>query len=381
MPTIEGRQQPDLAVIMAELGRGGMGKMRIHLMNEFVRRGYRVDLLLGSGRNQHQIPIDERVNIVPLRTTNAVFGVPRLAAYLRRRQPEVILTQRLRVNVLAHRARALARSRCRIYATGNTHQSTALERYGEGERTRRLRRLQTYFARNDGIIAVSQGVASDLASLIGWPSSAITVAPNPVITEGIGRLAREPIDHPWFRDDQPPVIISVGRLQVQKDYPTLLEAFARFRAKHDARLVILGEGPRREEIATRAHELGLDDVFDMPGFVDNVFAYLGRSRVFVLSSAWEGFGNVLAEAMAVDTPVVATDCPSGPAEILDHGRLAPLVPIGDADALAQAIEQVWNDPPPAGRLRDSAFARYSVERSADAYLAAFGLKGINEFEA
>lgn len=359
---------------MAELGRGGMGKMRVHLMNEFVRRGYTVDLLLGHGRSQHETPIDERVNVVPLRTTHAIFGVPALARYLRERRPRALLTQRLRVNVLAHRARALSRIPTRIYATGNTHQSMALTRYSERERARRLGRFQKYFARNDGIIAISRGVAEDLAEIVGWPADAIALCPNPVVTPDLDTMARSRIEHPWFEPGQPPVVISVGRLQVQKDCPTLLNAFAQFRSRHNARLIVLGEGPRREEIAAHAQSLGLDgDAFDMPGFTSNVYGYLSRSRLFVLASAWEGFGNVLVEAMAMDTPVVATDCPSGPAEILENGRLAPLVPVGDAEALAAAMEQVWQDPPSAGQLRESALARFSVERSASTYLNAMGL--------
>lgn len=366
-------RSPDLAVLMSEIGGGGMGKMRIRLMNAIVDAGYRVDLLLGKRRGDHRLPLDERIRVVDLGTTHAVFGVPRLAAYLFRRRPKILLTQRIRVTVLAHRARALARAPTRIYATGNTHESTSVLAYPEAEQRRRLARIRRYFSRNDGMVAVSRGVAEDHARLMDWPADAVQVAPNPVVTPDIVRLAREPVEHPWFQPGERPVVLAIGRLQEQKDYPTLVKAFARFRRRHEARLVILGEGHLRAELDAAAREAGITYDFDMPGFVDNVYAWLARSRLFVLSSAWEGSPNVLVEAMAVGTPVVAMDCPSGPAEILEDGGLGPLVPVGDAEALAAAMERVWENPPDPELLRRSARERYSVERSAAAYIAALGL--------
>lgn len=370
-------RSPDLAVLMSEIGGGGMGKMRIRLMNAIVDAGYRVDLLLGKQGGDHRLPLDERIRLVDLGTTHAIFGVPRLAAYLFRHRPRILLTQRIRVTVLAHRARALARLPTRIYATGNTHESTSVLAYPEAEQRKRLARIRHYYSRNDGMIAISRGVAKDHARLMGWPVDAVDIAPNPVVTPDIERLAREPVDHPWFQPGERPVVLGIGRLAAPKDYPTLIRAFARFRQGREARLVILGEGHLRAELEAAAREAGIARDLDLPGFVDNVYAYLARSRLFVLSSAWEGFGNVLVEAMAVGTPVVATDCPTGPSEILDGGRLAPLVPVGNSEALAAAMERVWNDPPDTGLLRREAFERYSVERSAKAYIAALGLDRSN----
>lgn len=364
---------PDLAVLMAEIGSGGMGKMRVQLMNAIVDAGYSVDLLLGKQKGRHRLELDPRIRVIDIGTTHAVFGVPRLAAYLLRHRPRVLLTQRIRVTVLAHRARALARVPTRIFATGETHESTSVKTYPEAEQRKRLGRIRKYFGRNDGMIATSRGVAEDHAALMDWPVEAITVVPSPVLTPAIESLARESVDHPWFAAGQPPVIISAGRLEAPKDYPTLLRAFALFRQHHDARLVILGEGPLRPELEALASDLGIAADFNLPGFTANVYAPMAHSRMFVLSSAWEGFGSVLVEAMAVGTPVVSTDCQSGPAEILADGIYGPLAPCGDPEALAACMERCWNDPVDADTLRNAAFERYSSQRSAEAYVRALGI--------
>jgi glycosyltransferase involved in cell wall biosynthesis len=175
------------------------------------------------------------------------------------------------------------------------------------------------------------------------------------------------LDHLWFSPGQPPVVLSVGRLVPQKDHATLLRAFSRLRAGRAARLVILGDGKDRKSLELLASKLGVADDVSLPGFESNPYRYMRRCAVFVLSSAWEGSGNVLAEAMACGAPVVSTDCPSGPAEILGDGKYGPLVAVGDHEALAAAIEASLDHPPPPGDLRSRADV-FSSSRSADAYL-------------
>jgi glycosyltransferase involved in cell wall biosynthesis len=154
---------------------------------------------------------------------------------------------------------------------------------------------------------------------------------------------------------------------MQKDFPTLLKAFARVRAVREARLVILGEGKKRIELETLAQELGVAAEVDLPGWVDNPFAWMARAAVFVLSSAYEGLPGVLIQALACGCPVVSTDCPSGPAEILAGGTYGPLVPVGDDQALANAIFAVLSAPPDRDRLRARA-AMFSMDRAVDQYL-------------
>jgi glycosyltransferase involved in cell wall biosynthesis len=146
------------------------------------------------------------------------------------------------------------------------------------------------------------------------------------------------------------VLIAVGRLQIQKDYPTLLRAFAQVRQKRPVRLLILGEGKERPMLEELIKTLGVEEDVSLPGFVMNPFAYMARASLFVLSSRWEGLPTVLIEAMCCGTPVVSTDCPSGPREILREGQYGQLVPVGEPTALARAIETTLDakasSPPP-----------------------------------
>ena len=188
-----------------------------------------------------------------------------------------------------------------------------------------------------------------------------------MVTAALEAAAREPVAHAWLRPGEPPVVLGVGKLSPQKGFDVLLRAFARVRAERPARLVILGEGPQRRALERLARELGIADDVSLPGFVANPFAWMARCAVFALSSRWEGLPSVLIEALACGCAVVSTDCPSGPAEILDGGAFGPLCPVGDAAALAGAILRVLEAPTAPARLRARA-ATFSVDAAADRYL-------------
>lgn len=362
----------DLAVALASLPMGGVGKMRVHLINEIARRGHTVDLVLASRDSPYLGMIRPEVRLRDLSTSHAVFGIPSLAAYLVKTRPRVLLTQRIRVNVLALRARAIARSQARSFVTVNVNMTSKLAGHDPRKRARELARLRTYFPRNDGIIAVSHGVAEDAAALIGCPLDRIRVAPNPTVTPELAALAAAPVEHRWFAPGAPPVVLGVGRLMPQKDFPTLIRAFAAMRAERDCRLIILGEGPERVRLETLVHGLGLRDAVELPGFVANPYAYMARAGVFVLSSLFEGLPNALTEALAVGAPLVSTDCPNGPREILEGGRHGPLVPVGNVHELTLAMKHALDHPPDRAGLQAAA-QRYTVERSATAYIEALGL--------
>jgi glycosyltransferase involved in cell wall biosynthesis len=189
----------------------------------------------------------------------------------------------------------------------------------------------------DAIVSVSQGVADDLTKSLKLEPGKVKVIYNPILSPDIFVQARLPIEHPWLGRLDIPVFLSIGRLFSAKDFPTLLKAFALVRQKMNAKLVVLGEGEERSNLEQLIRQLNIKDDVDLHGFVDNPYKYIANSSSFVLSSKYEGFGNVLVEALALGKPIVSTDCPSGPSEILDGGKYGKLVPVGDVDALAQAM--------------------------------------------
>jgi glycosyltransferase involved in cell wall biosynthesis len=202
-----------------------------------------------------------------------------------------------------------------------------------------LPRLAKYFYPLAGyIIGNSQGVAEDLRQVTGLPSNRIRLIYNPVVTPELGEMKDARLEHAWFDPGQPPVILAVGRLKPQKDFSTLIRAFAEVRKKRPCRLLILGEGPERSALEALIQELGLEQDVELPGFLENPCAYMSRASLFVLSSRWEGLPTVLIEALYCGVPIISTDCPSGPREILAGGQYGALVPVQDVSALADAIE-------------------------------------------
>jgi glycosyltransferase involved in cell wall biosynthesis len=235
--------------------------------------------------------------------------------------------------------------------------------------------VRKLYPRADGIAANSKGVADDLAQVIGVPEERIQVIYPSVVTADLFERAQAPVDHPWFCQGQPRIVLGAGNLIKQKDFPTLIRAFAKIRHTHQVRLVILGEGKERPQLSGLIQDLGLEEDVVLLGFVDNPYAYMARAAVFVLSSAWEGFGRVLVEAMAVGTPVVSTNCPSGPAEILEGGKHGPLVPVGDSQALAKAIVNILDNPPSSVVLKGRA-SDFSLQAVVDSCLEMLQLEDL-----
>ena len=172
--------------------------------------------------------------------------------------------------------------------------------------------MKHFYPWADYIIGNSQGVADDLSQVTGLPRQRIKILYNPVVTPEVREKALALLDHPWFEPGQPPVVLAVGRLTKQKDFPSLIRAFAQVLPKRPARLLILGEGVDRPMLEELVEQLGLQDHVSIPGFVENPYAYMSRASLYVLSSRWEGLPTVLIEALYCGLPIVATDCPSGP---------------------------------------------------------------------
>ncbi|WP_295402304.1 glycosyltransferase [uncultured Thiocystis sp.] len=360
---------PPIAVFASFSGSGGVERMLINLLRGFVDLGQPVDLVLVRADSPHLTRLPAQVNQIRLEADHTFLAIPALARYLRERRPAALLAAKDRAGRAAVLARALARTDTRILLRLGTNLSTAMAERTPPERWLRYAPIRLLYPRIDRIIAVSNGVADDTADIARIPRQRIGVIRNPVITPELETQAAASCPHPWLAPGQPPVILGAGRLQRQKDFPTLIRAFARLRETGDCRLLILGEGSGRAKLMALIAELELSDSVDLPGFQTNPYPFLARAGVFVLSSAWEGSPNVLTEAMALGVPVVATDCPSGPSELLDGGRYGPLVPVGDVEAMAEAMRTTLEHPLPSATLR-GAVAEYEQSRSAERYLRA-----------
>ncbi|MBK1721833.1 glycosyltransferase [Thiocystis violacea] len=355
-------------------GAGGVERMLVNLVRGIANQGVGVDLVVVRTESPHLGQLPDGVRLIRLRASHTLLAVPELARYLRAERPAVLLAAKDRAGRAAVLARALAGTQTRLALRLGTNLSTAMAERSLLERWLRYLPIRLLYPRIERIIAVSRGVAEDTARVARIPAARITVIRNPVITPDLAAQAAEPCPHPWLEPGQPPVLMGAGRLQRQKDFPTLIRAFAKVRAVRDARLMILGEGTARPKLDALAASLGVERDVCLPGFQANPYAFLTRAAVFVLSSAWEGSPNVLTEAMALGVPVVSTQCPSGPSEILDGGRYGPLVPVGDADALADGMLAMLEKPTPASVVR-GAVADYEQGRSAARYLQVLGFSG------
>jgi len=413
----------DIVIFTSQLGGGGAERAVVNLTKGFVERGLRVDLVLLRREGVFLKHVPPQVRLISLDASispyyhryrwrrwlnflghrhlvafdldcflklNAVIAkafslfrmkpsiysekinmlVLCLANYLRENRPKAMLAVLTDPNIIALKAKRLAHLPFHL-AINEQSMPSAYFRFDHFKE----KGIKNLYPKADSIIAISQYVAEDLIHNYGLPSEKITVIYNPVITSDLFEKALQPANHPWLKQKQLPVIAAVGRLVKEKDYPTLFRAIALIRQVRPVRLLVLGEGKERTNLERLAAELGIQNDVSMPGFVDNPFAFMAKASVFVLSSAWEGFGNVIVEALACGCPVVSTDC-GGPREILDNGRYGRLVPSGDPEALAKAILETLNDPDkPANREeRIRRAMEFSVDKIVSQYLKVLRLR-------
>jgi len=394
----------DITLLLHKLRGGGVQRSLIHLAHAFVARGHTVELLVlrDAGPGTHGLPEGVAPRYLPASGMHVARRAVRraapadtdvlgpavltsliapwpirhldsLAGYLRTHTPDILYAAGPYQNLTALWARDLAGVATKVVGSERIafpHFQRPLKR--SQARWRHLPKVVARsYSRLDGLVAISHGVASELETATGIPATSTSVIYNPVVTPAIPTKAAARPEHPWLAESRPcPVIVAVGRLTGMKDVPTLLRAFAKLRRHRHARLLILGDGPQRRWLTFLARRLGIADDVAMPGWCANPFAAYAHANLFALSSRNEGFGNVLVEAMACGCPVVSTDCPSGPREILDGGRYGPLVPVGDAEALARAMGETLDAPPHPEALKARA-REFSMDRSADAHLALF----------
>lgn len=365
------RDSTDLAIFAATSGHSGVDRIIANLLPELDRRGIRVDLLhvRNHGPDPGRVPAGTRV--VELGTRHLSTSLPALVRYLRSARPTVLLSDKDRANRTALRARALADVPTRCAVRLGTTVSVNLAAKARLEAWIQRRSMKRY-GQADTIIVPSEGAADDLAGVSGIPRERISVLVNPVVGESLEYRPVIPPPHPWLKDPAIPVIMGVGSLTARKDYATLVRAFARLRARQHCRLVIVGDGPEKAHLLALATELGVSDDLALPGFTHDPYAWMAQARVFAHSSRWEGLGIVLIEALALGLPIVATNCPSGPAEVLDHGRHGQLVPVGEPAAFADALERALEQPHDPERLRRAAH-RFRIDTATSAYIEALGL--------
>src|SRR3989344_5122232 len=298
------------------------------------------------------------VNLSNLYVPTALF---KLIVYFRKERPDIFVAAFPHINVLAMMAKVLSGVKAKVILTDHNHF------FGLASNARSLYRrffgmfilphlMRIFYPLSNVVICASEGVAESILDVVNIPDK-VKVIYYPVAVDKIQDWSKESVDHPWFLDSKIPVVLAAGRLINQKDFPTLLYAFKLVIGVKPARLVILGDGKDRKKLEKLIQKLGISENVALLGFQKNPFKYMKNASVFVLSSMHEGFGNVLVEAMACGTPVISTDCKSGPGEIIENGKSGILVPVGDYKSLSKAIIKVLSD----GSLRQK-FSAEGLER-------------------
>jgi glycosyltransferase involved in cell wall biosynthesis len=357
-----------IAFFLTSPNGGGAERAMISVANHLAAQGFEVEIVFGRPTGPRRGEIDPAVAVIDLGVTRLRAMLRPMNTYMRRRKPDVVVSSLMACDIVMLLGARLFRWNTRLLISV---QNNPAEVARHGVRT--LDRvwplsIRALYRRADCVVGISAGVAGVVARLLGRPSQSVPVIPNPVIAPGFAEQLGADPGHPWFDDGGVPVILAAGRLTRQKDFPTLLRAFAQLVRRTEARLIVIGEGEERDTVERLVEELGIADRVALPGFVANPYAWMKGARLFVLSSRWEGFGNVLAEALACGTPVVATDCPSGPRDILAGGTFGRLVPVGDVVALAKAMEEALDAPVDEGELTARGM-EFTVERIAPRYQA------------
>ena len=397
IPSLTPRRK--IAIFLPSLPAGGVARVMLQLAQAFVNQGHTVDLVLcrSDGAFMGHLPPQIRVLelksrpvlvsrlllilknfaaiqvlflpiLSSLKPPKSLAFLPDLIHYLRKEQPDVLLSAKTHTNLVALWATQLAETSNRVVISERTTLGDITKTSPKWRWRFILPVLAHEYPKAGGIITVSNGVKEELAISTGLRPEKITTIYNPVLTKTIREKSLESINHPWFQKKEPtPIILGVGRLVPQKDFSTLIKAFSRVRQNQPAHLVIIGEGRQRSELETLAQSLGIDKDVWMPGLSDNPYAFMSKASMLVLSSIYEGLPNVLIEALACGCPIVSTDCPSGPSEILLKGKYGTLVPMGDIHALAQAIHHTLDHPPNRNDLLVRA-ADFDIEKISRQYL-------------
>ncbi len=342
-----GIKQKRVAIMLYRLKFGGAERVMLTLAEAFIKRGLIVDLVLlfYDAKGEFLASTPDGINIINLDAPGMLKAAKQLSHYIDRHKPDSIIANGDRCTMAAYLARKRTSIQPRILTVVHNDLIGPLSLVSPKHRfLAKIKKIpMSYiYPKLDKVVAVSNGVADSIAKFLNYPRKAIEVIYNPIDIEGIREKAKEPTNHPWFDKKDRPIIISVGRLSPEKDFPTLIKAFALLSEKTPARLVIIGEGLERPYLERLIEELGIGDSVALLGFQDNPYKFVKRADLFVMSSIFEGLPTVLLEAMAIGTPIVSTDCPSGPAELLAQ-HPERIVPMRNPNKLAAAILSNMNN--------------------------------------
>ena len=364
--------KPKIAVMVATSGHSGVDSVIGNLVAGLCNRGYRVDLLKIRKHGPYNIPDSENLEIVELPYAHVNSCLFSLARYLHRVQPDVLLTDKYKVNRLALLAKMISRSCTKVVVRMGTTVSRDLQQRGASEAFIHKLSIRLFYHLAQAIIFPSKGSAEDFSREFPGLTSRIRALPSPIVSPELYNLAGEQISHPFLDDKDRKVVIGVGELSKRKNFGLLLRTFAQVRQKITCRLLILGEGRQRFYLEGLARDLGIKEDVDFPGFVQNPYPYMASADLFVLSSLFEGSPVVLMEALGLGLPVVSMNCPSGPEEILDQGRYGHLVSMQDPKDMAGAMIDTLNNPP-SSEFQKQGSREYHRDNSVQKYLEAFGL--------
>jgi glycosyltransferase involved in cell wall biosynthesis len=349
-------------IIIHSLKGGGAERAVVNLLKGLNRRDFSVTLLLYE--EIFDYPRPENIELITLGirssknilkfTLGFVKKIISIAKSIRINKPDIVFSVLSGTNVIAILAQSLSGIGCKVVGSEQNHPSLSLQNQLYDGVTKFL--MRRFYPKAEKIIAISQGIKKDLVENFHLTEEKIEVVYNPVDIREIEILSEEAVYHPWFNDELP-IIVSVGRLTKQKGHSYLIKAFSVVRQSLPCRLLIIGTGDEEGNLINAVDRLGLRNDVEFLGFQKNPFKYMAKSSLFVSSSIYEGFGNVIVEGMALGLPVISTDCPSGPSEIIEHEKNGLLVPIKDERALAQAILKVLTNDDMKRSLSDEARSR------------------------
>jgi glycosyltransferase involved in cell wall biosynthesis len=359
--------EPLINLFIPTLSGGGAERVIVYLANELARRGNRVQLVLTQLSGPYLNDVQPNVCLINLNASRTLTGLGKLIRHLRQHRPDVIISALHHANVISILATKLANVSTKTIVTVHSHLVEAQASYTRHQRTVIFNLMRVTFPFASKVVGVSQGVSASIAEVLGLHETQIRTIFNPVIDDTLFQKAAVFPSHPWFQQPSLPIVVSVGRLTKQKNYHCLIRAISILNNEISCNLIILGEGEERSSLEKLIDDLHLTDKVALPGFVDNPYSYMKHASVFALSSNFEGLPTVLIEALALGVPIVSTDCPSGPREILKHGVLGYLVDVDNPEALAKALKDALRSPRALRQPTD--YQSFTLTKATDNYVS------------